>query len=162
MTFKDPFQTNSIILWFPAYLWQPELPCVSQILTHTCTLLSKGHICFMLSAYPLQETAFIQGIFFLHEFLWVCDRENETAEACLEFSLEDDERKGKFPLLQYQDYSNFSRRVFYFVLSLDRWCWNTSKQTNQKLSHIKELNSFTLGQFHLKLHWWEDISKLSY
>lgn len=118
----------------------------------------------MLSISPFKETVYVRGIFLLcvtHEFLWVCDRENETAEACLEFSLEDDERKGKSPLLQYQDYRQFfQQRDCRFVLSLDRWCWNNSKQKN--LSHIKELKCFSLGQFHLKWHWRGEISKISY
>lgn len=112
----------------------------------------------------LKETVYVRGIFLVcvtHGFLRVCDRENETAEACLEFSLEDDERKGKSPLLQYQDYRQFfQQRDSYFVLSLDRCCWNNAKE--KYLSHIKELKCFSLGQFHLKWHWREEISKISY
>lgn len=161
MTFKGPFQLKTFYDFMIPCL--PLAACVTFCKPDTHAylvwiLLSKGHICFMLFISPLQETVFMQCIFFYINFMSLWQRKWDC-RSLPGIQLGRWWKKGKIPSASVPRLQANFPRYFYFVLSLDRWCWNTSKQ---KFSHIKELKCFSLGQFHLKLHWWEETSKLWY
>lgn len=145
MTFKGPFQTKTF--------YDSNIPCLFLAAWVTLCkadtqpylvwiLLSKGGICFMLSISPLQETAFIQGIFFYMSFCEVVTEKMRLQKLAWNSVWKMMKERENSLCFSTKITGNFSRSVFYLVLSLDRWCWNNSKQTNQKFSHIKEPKCF--------------------